>query len=49
MLAARDQANRFAGAPKGSRQPFRYLAGFQEAEPYLGVPPQAYNISLSPG
>ena len=44
MLAVRDQADAFAGVPKGLGKPFRYLAGFQEAEPYLGLPPQAYKL-----
>ena len=44
MLAARDQADEFKGAPKGSASPLRYLAAFQEAEPYLGLPPQAYKL-----
>ncbi len=44
MLAARDDADAFLGAPKGCGKPFRYLAAFQEAEPYLGLPPQAYKL-----
>jgi replication initiation protein RepC len=44
MLGARNQADAFAGAPRGSGKPFRYLAAFQEAEPYLGLPPQAYKL-----
>jgi replication initiation protein RepC len=36
MLAVRDQADEFKGVPRGSGKPFRYLAAFQEAEPYLG-------------
>ena len=44
MFAVRDQADVFAGVPKGLGKPFRYLAGFQEAEPYLGLPPQAYKL-----
>jgi replication initiation protein RepC len=44
MLAVRDQADAFPGAPRGSGKPFRYLAAFQEAEPYLGLPPQAYKL-----
>jgi Replication protein C N-terminal domain len=30
--------------PRGTGKPFRYLAAFQEAEPYLGLPPQAYKL-----
>jgi replication initiation protein RepC len=44
MLAVRDQADAFVGLPKGLGKPFRYLAGFQEAEPYLRLPPQAYKL-----
>jgi replication initiation protein RepC len=44
MLAARDQADQFKGAPKGTANIFRYLAAFQEAEPYLGLPPQAFKL-----
>ena len=44
MLLVADQAAHFQGAPKGSGKPFRYLAAFQEAEPYLGLPPQAYKL-----
>lgn len=44
MLAARDQADQFVGVPRGAAQPFRYLAAFQEAEPYLGLPAQAYKL-----
>ena len=44
MLAARDQADRFEGVAPGSAKPLRYLAAFQEAEPYLGLPPQAFKL-----
>jgi replication initiation protein RepC len=44
MLAVREQADRFKGAAPGSAKPLRYLAAFQEAEPYLGLPPQAYKL-----
>ncbi|MDR3489813.1 MAG: plasmid replication protein RepC [Bradyrhizobium sp.] len=44
MLAAREQADHFQGAPKGAANPFRYLAAFQEAEPYLGLPPHAFKL-----
>jgi replication initiation protein RepC len=44
MLSVRDQADQFKGVPRGSGKPFRYLAAFQEAEPYLGLPPQAYKL-----
>jgi replication initiation protein RepC len=38
MLTVRDRANGFAGAPAGSRKRLRFLAAFEEAEPYLGLP-----------
>src|SRR5208282_3801097 len=44
MLAVRDQADQFKGVPRGSAKRFKYLAAFQEAEPYLGLPPQAYKL-----
>jgi replication initiation protein RepC len=44
MLSVRDQADAFKGAPAGSVSTFRYLAAFQEAEPYLGLPPQAFKL-----
>ena len=44
MHAVRDQADQFQGVPRGSAKPFKYLAAFQEAEPYLGLPPQAYKL-----
>ena len=42
MLAAREQADRFEGLPRGMGKPFRFLAAFQQAAPYLGLPPQAF-------
>jgi replication initiation protein RepC len=44
MLAARDRADAYTSAARGAAKPFRYLAAFQEAEPYLGLPPQAYKL-----
>jgi replication initiation protein RepC len=44
MLTARDQADQFTGLPKGTAKPLRFLAAFQEAEPYLGLPPQAFKL-----
>lgn len=41
MLAARERADEFKGAAAGSARPLSYLAAFQEAEPYLGLPPHA--------
>ena len=42
MLAAREQADRFEGLPRGMGKPFRFLAAFQQAAPYLGLPPHAF-------
>jgi replication initiation protein RepC len=44
MLALRERADRFAGAPAGAARPLSLLAAFQEAEPYLGLPPQAFKL-----
>ncbi len=42
MLAAREQADRFEGLPRGMGKPFRFLAAFQQAAPYLALPPHAF-------
>lgn len=44
MLVARDQADGFRGLPRGSAKPLRFLAAFQEAEPYLGLPCHAFKL-----
>ena len=44
MLSARDRADSFTGLPAGSAKPFRLLAAFQEAEPYLGLPAHAFKL-----
>jgi replication initiation protein RepC len=44
MLAARDLADRFTGVATGTAKPFGYLATFQEAVPYLGLPSQAFML-----
>ncbi len=44
MLAARDRADAFAGLPRGSARPLRFLGAFQEAEPYLGLPAHAFKL-----
>ena len=44
MLALRERADRFAGAPPGAVRPLSLLAAFQEAEPYLDLPPQAFKL-----
>ncbi len=44
MLCAKAEADGFAGVAAGSAKPFAYLAAFQEAEPYLGLPPHAFKL-----
>jgi len=44
MLAIRDRADQFQGVPADAARPLRFLAAFQEAEPYLGLPPQAFKL-----
>src|SRR5487761_1764558 len=44
MRARLDQADRFTGVPRGAPRPFSFLAAFQEAEPYLGLPRDAYKL-----
>jgi replication initiation protein RepC len=44
MLATRDRADSFPGLPSGTAKPFRILAAFQEAEPYLGLPRHAFKL-----
>jgi replication initiation protein RepC len=44
MLTARDRADSFTGLPAGTAKPYRFLAAFQEAEPYLGLPSPAYKL-----
>ena len=44
MLSARDRADSFTGLPAGTAKPFRLLAAFQEAEPYLGLPAHAFKL-----
>jgi replication initiation protein RepC len=39
-----DQADAFTGLPRGTAKPLRFLAAFQEAEPYLGLPVHAYKL-----
>ena len=43
MLALRERADRFPGAAPGAT-PLRFLAAFQEAESYLGLPPQTFRL-----
>ena len=44
MLAVRDQADQFDGVAPGTARPLTYLAAFQEAEPYLGLPAHAFKL-----
>ena len=44
MLVVRDEADGFTGLPRGTAKPFQFLAAFQEAEPYLGLPPHAFKL-----
>jgi replication initiation protein RepC len=39
-----DQADTFKGLPRGTAKPLCFLAAFQEAEPYLGLPVHAYKL-----
>jgi len=39
-----DQTDAFKGLPRGTAKPLRFLAAFQEAEPYLGLPVHAYKL-----
>ena len=38
------QPDAFKGVPRGTAKPLRFLAAFQEAEPYLGLPVHAYKL-----
>jgi replication initiation protein RepC len=44
MRVRLDQADAFKGLPRGTAKPLRFLAAFQEAEPYLGLPVHAYKL-----
>jgi replication initiation protein RepC len=44
MRARLDQANQFTGLPRGTAKPFVFLAAFEQAEPYLGLPTQASKL-----
>jgi replication initiation protein RepC len=44
MLTLIHQADSFAGLPRGTAKPLRFLHGFQEAEPYLGLPAHAFKL-----
>jgi replication initiation protein RepC len=44
MLTVRDRADGFTGEPTGTAKPLRFLAAFEEAEPYLGLPAHAAKL-----
>jgi replication initiation protein RepC len=44
MRARLDQADSFKGFPRGTAKPFELLTAFEQAEPYLGLPPHAYKL-----
>jgi replication initiation protein RepC len=44
MRARLDQADSFLGLPPGTAKPLTFLAAFQEAEPYLGLPVHAFKL-----
>ena len=44
MRARLDQADGFLGLPPGTAKPLTFLAAFQEAEPYLGLPAHAFKL-----
>ncbi len=44
MLTVRDRADGFTGLPPGTAKPLKFLAAFQEAEPYLGLPAHAFKL-----
>jgi replication initiation protein RepC len=44
MLTLMNQADQFRGLPRGTVKPLQFLHGFQEAEPYLGLPAHAFKL-----
>src|ERR1700753_1678939 len=44
MRAWLDRADSFKGLPQGTAKPLTFLYAFKEAEPYLGLPAQAYKL-----
>jgi replication initiation protein RepC len=44
MRVRLDEADKFTGLPKGSAKPYVYLAAFERAEAYLGLPAQASKL-----
>jgi replication initiation protein RepC len=44
MRVRLDEADHFTGLPHGTAKPMTFLAAFQEAEPYLGLPAHAYKL-----
>jgi hypothetical protein len=44
MRARLDQADSFKGLPRGTAKPLTFLFAFQDAEPYLGLPPHSFKL-----
>jgi len=44
MLAFREKADAYQGLQEGSLKPFQFLAAFQQALPYLRLPPKAFEL-----
>jgi len=44
MLLTRDEADSFTGLPRGTAKPFQLLSAFEEAAPYLCLPPHAFKL-----
>lgn len=44
MRARLDQADGFAGLPRGTVKLYELVAAFEQAEPYLGLPRHAYKL-----
>ena len=44
MFDHMSRADAFTGVPRGTAKPFLFLAAFQEAEPYLGLPVHATKL-----
>jgi replication initiation protein RepC len=44
MFDHMSRADTFTGVPRGTARPFLFLAAFQEAEPYLGLPVHAAKL-----
>jgi replication initiation protein RepC len=44
MRVRLDEADQFTGLPRGTAKPFTFLAAFEQAEPYLSLPPHAAKL-----